>query len=81
MPIFEYICLECGKIYEEISSSDANEGECPSCGKTTREKLISSTSTLTGKEAPVTKPHGGKGCCGSSPSAKGCIPGSCCGRT
>lgn len=80
MPIYEYICLECGKIYEELSSSSDAEGKCPSCGQKNREKLISSPSTLTGKETPATTPHGGRGCCGSSPSSKGCVPGSCCGK-
>ncbi|WP_291327943.1 zinc ribbon domain-containing protein [Desulfovibrio sp. UCD-KL4C] len=80
MPIYEYICLECGKIYEELSASSSAEGECPSCGQNKREKLISSPSSLTGKETPIRKPHGGSGCCGSNPSAKGCVPGSCCGK-
>ncbi len=32
MPIYEYQCLECGKIFEEFQSfSDKPIGQCPSC--------------------------------------------------
>jgi len=80
MPIFEYKCLECGKVYEEINTLSSHDGECPSCGKNKREKLISSTSSLTGKETPNIPDSQGMGCCGANPSSKGCVPGSCCGK-
>ncbi|WP_027722383.1 FmdB family zinc ribbon protein [Maridesulfovibrio zosterae] len=80
MPIFEYKCLECGTVYEEISSSITKIGECPSCGLTTREKLISSTSSLTGKDTPNVPDKKATGCCGANPHSKGCVPGSCCGK-
>ncbi|CCO22045.1 FmdB family zinc ribbon protein [Maridesulfovibrio hydrothermalis] len=80
MPIYEYKCLECKNIYEEISSKSSDLGECPACGHNYREKLISSTSSLTGKDTPGVPDAAGTGCCGANPSSKGCIPGSCCGK-
>ncbi|WP_320169454.1 zinc ribbon domain-containing protein [Maridesulfovibrio sp.] len=80
MPIYEYKCLECGNIYEEISSPEATSAACPSCGSNSVEKLMSSTSSLTGKDTPNVPDARGTGCCGANPSAKGCVPGSCCGK-
>ncbi|NDV21930.1 zinc ribbon domain-containing protein [Desulfovibrio sp. JC022] len=80
MPIYEYKCRECGNVYEEISSVNAETNECPECGKPAGEKLISSTSPLTGKDTPNIPDARGTGCCGANPSAKGCVPGSCCGK-
>ncbi|WP_432735793.1 FmdB family zinc ribbon protein [Maridesulfovibrio sp. FT414] len=80
MPIYEYKCLECGSVCEEISRVNGNPGPCPSCGSENREKLMSSTSSLTGKDTPNVPDARGTGCCGSRPSSKGCVPGSCCGK-
>ena len=42
MPLYEYYCGACKFKFEEISSSnDPIHGQCPKCGKTETEKLIS----------------------------------------
>lgn len=78
MPIFEYRCHACGEIYEEISVS-SDSGVCPKCGSGDREKVMSSSSSLIGKNNNLPG-KGDTACCGGSPGASGCIPGSCCGK-
>lgn len=56
MPIFEYECSRCGRLFEELVMSSSQEVSCPACGSTEIEKLIS---------APARK----GGCCGSSGGA------------
>jgi len=42
MPIFEYRCVECGKVFEEIISGDRDKKlPCPSCKSLKTEKLMS----------------------------------------
>lgn len=81
MPIHEINCRDCGFTGEVITLAAATAARCPSCGGENTGRLMSATSSLTGKAA-VRLP-GGKdtGCCGSRPSAAGCAgPGSCCGK-
>ena len=50
MPIYEYRCEGCGKVFEKIQRSDQS-GEavtCPSCGGTKTEKVLSSFSCSKG---------------------------------
>ncbi|MCJ7595247.1 MAG: zinc ribbon domain-containing protein [Desulfobacterales bacterium] len=46
MPIYEFKCNKCGKIFEQlVFASDGEEGIlCPSCGKTDTCRLLSSFS-------------------------------------
>ncbi len=41
MPIYEYRCSECGKIFEEIVASNAKALPCPTCKSKKTEKLMS----------------------------------------
>ncbi|HON09853.1 MAG: zinc ribbon domain-containing protein [Fibrobacter sp.] len=42
MPIFEYRCKKCGKIFEELVTGNRDQTlPCPSCGSLTTEKLMS----------------------------------------
>jgi putative FmdB family regulatory protein len=41
MPIFEYECAKCGRLFEELVMSAAQKVACPSCGSADIEKLIS----------------------------------------
>jgi len=43
MPIYEYICQECGKRYEKFVRSSRAEVElrCPECGSTQAKKAFS----------------------------------------
>jgi putative FmdB family regulatory protein len=46
MPIYEYRCERCGKIFEEFeyAASDGKGRECPSCGSKETKRVISSFS-------------------------------------
>ncbi len=41
MPIFEYECGKCGRLFEELVMGPSQEVACPACGSTEIEKLIS----------------------------------------
>jgi putative FmdB family regulatory protein len=47
MPIYEYRCRKCGKIFEKIQkvNGGGNSLTCPSCGGKKPEKLLSSFSS------------------------------------
>lgn len=38
MPIFEYICFECKKVFEKLVRSDVKI-ECPACGASCEKKV------------------------------------------
>jgi putative FmdB family regulatory protein len=33
MPIFEYVCQDCGNKFEKLMRRDQDPGACPSCGQ------------------------------------------------
>ena len=72
MPIFEFRCLNCGKIYEKlfiIGSREEVDITCPDCGSDSAERVISKTNYAMGQ---------GKG--GSKPkvTTKSCSTGNSC---
>lgn len=79
MPIHEYRCADCGHVSELLVGIGRNSDQlvCASCGSAQIEALMSaaSISVKAGPPGPIP----GSTCCGSNPSAKGCVPGSCCG--
>jgi len=82
MPIYEIQCRDCGKTEEVLVFHTDAILACPECGSDDTEKLMSATSSITGRagqEYPGSLDHG---CCGSSPDIAGCAgPGSCCGKS
>jgi putative FmdB family regulatory protein len=56
MPIFEYLCRQCGKTFETFRKS-ADEVKCPQCGSPP-ERVVS---VFSGQ----TSPSGGGGCASS----------------
>jgi putative FmdB family regulatory protein len=81
MPIYEIQCDTCGKTAEVLVVKQSESLKCPSCGSDRVQRVMSATSSLTGR-APQRFP-GPKdtGCCGHSPAEAHCAgPGSCCGR-
>lgn len=45
MPIYEYVCRDCGKEFEELVSAEAQKAPaCPHCGCESTEKLMSACS-------------------------------------
>lgn len=43
MPLYEYLCKKCQKVFEilQLSSKDEKEVKCPHCGSKEVEKLLS----------------------------------------
>jgi len=81
MPIREYKCAQCGKVSELLVGIGRNSDEvvCSHCGGKDLEALMSAASfAIKGEGVPGPM---GSTCCGSSPSATGCTPGSCCGQS
>lgn len=65
MPIFEYICRDCGSRFELLRSADSVEPvKCPSCGSTKTDKLLSAFASQV------------SGSTGSGSSGSGCGGGS-----
>ena len=80
MPIHEFQCPDCGKTYEELVWDEAVP-PCPGCGSSRGARLLSPTSTRSGRSGQDLPGPGDTACCGSSPQAAGCSgPGSCCGK-
>ncbi len=44
MPVFEYRCKKCDEKFEQLVFSSGEKVECPKCGNTDNQKLISAFS-------------------------------------
>lgn len=85
MPIFEYLCFDCGERSELLIVRSGEEPQCLACGAQNIKKLLSPSSSLSGKTTQNLPGPGDTACCGSSPSQASCAgpgtgPGSCCGK-
>ena len=82
MPIFDIKCVDCDYTGEILVVEHSAQMICPSCGSSNTTKLMSATSSLTGRSAQSLPGPRDTACCGSHPGqAEGCAgPGSCCGR-
>jgi len=78
MPIFEYICNDCEKEFEELVFDRDECPNCPGCGSSKTEKLMSAVRSRVGGGAPD---MGGDSASASAPSAPsgcaGCSGGDC----
>ena len=82
MPIFDYLCLDCGKTSEILVTGSGGDILCASCQGKNLKKLISAHSSLSGPKGNAMPGTGDTACCGSSPGHAGCAgPGSCCGKS
>ena len=81
MPIFEYLCLDCGKTSEILTFGSDDSPQCAFCSSHHLKKLISAHSSMSGPLKNSMPGLGDTACCGSSPSEANCAgPGSCCGK-
>ncbi|RLC68560.1 MAG: hypothetical protein DRH97_02725 [Chloroflexi bacterium] len=77
MAIYEYECLECGKVSEVFVRGTEQAPRCPDCGSAKLERLISSSYVIrTSSQAPGTT------CCGQAErcNAPPCSTGDTCRR-
>ena len=73
MPIFEYLCKECGSEFETLVKNADSKVECPKCGKAKVERKLSVfAASVAGQNCPSAP---------SCPSAgkRGCGHGGACG--
>ncbi|ROQ90689.1 FmdB family zinc ribbon protein [Desulfosoma caldarium] len=81
MPIYEYVCTHCGEVSEHLVLGKDEAVSCPACGSAGVKKLLSVSSRASGaKDGHRVPGPRDTGCCGTSPAAQGCVPGSCCGK-
>jgi len=64
MPIYEYICKDCGKQYEQIVLSRSHVIECPHCSSK-RHTLQLSVFSAPAKSGGAGSSGGAGPCCGS----------------
>jgi putative FmdB family regulatory protein len=81
MPIYEFLCLDCGKTSEILMTSSKDTAVCTACDSKNLKKQLSATSSMTGAAPKGLPGPGDTACCGASPGHAGCAgPGSCCGK-
>ncbi|MFO7560192.1 MAG: FmdB family zinc ribbon protein [Desulfobacterales bacterium] len=81
MPLFDYLCLDCGKSSEILVFDSSDPLQCKACGSSSLKKLLSAHSSVSGPAKFSMPGPGDTSCCGSSPGEAGCAgPGSCCGK-
>ncbi len=81
MPLFDYLCDDCGKSNELLITGTDDLPKCKFCGSGNLKKLLSAHSSMSGSITHKMPGHGDTACCGSSPAEAHCAgPGSCCGN-
>ncbi|MFZ5596017.1 MAG: FmdB family zinc ribbon protein [Bacillota bacterium] len=82
MPIYEFKCADCNKVFEALLLGNQREEDlkCPECGGERLKKMISAPFLPSSVGKPANDEIAGS-CCGGSPDQKGCTPGSCCGKS
>ncbi len=80
MPLYDYLCLDCGKTSEILVSDKSSQPRCLDCNSDNLKKLLSAHSSMSGHAKNRLPGLGDTTCCGSTPKEAGCAgPGSCCG--
>lgn len=63
MPLLQYKCENCGKLFEELTKADSENPKCPQCGGVTRRAYEGKV--YAGKKS-------GGGCSGNCATCSGC---------
>jgi putative FmdB family regulatory protein len=71
MPIFEYICKDCGQFFERIVPRHDSSTDCPKCQSVAVEKQLSTFAVAGGGTSEMAFDGGGCGRCDDAP------PGMC----
>jgi len=82
MPLYEYLCLDCGQTSELLVTGASAAPQCRSCSSSNLKKLLSAHASLSGTSKDRMPGPGDTACCGHAPGqATGCAgPGTCCGK-
>ncbi|MFC1868645.1 zinc ribbon domain-containing protein [Thermodesulfobacteriota bacterium] len=82
MPLFDYLCLDCGKYSEILITTSRDHPQCQTCSSSNLKKMISLSSSLSGASMSKLPGPDDTACCGSNPTDASCAgPGSCCGKS
>jgi putative FmdB family regulatory protein len=71
MPIYEYLCDECGTRYEQLVMSKSAKIACPKC-ESRKHTLQLSVFSSTGTAAKANGQSSGASACGCTPRGCGC---------
>jgi len=82
MPLFDFLCLDCGKVNEMLVTGSSEPPGCPGCGSSHVKRMLSAPSSFSGASRQSLPGPKDTACCGSAPGqGSGCAgPGSCCGQ-
>lgn len=81
MPLFDFLCMDCGETSELLIAGSDERPRCKTCGGHNLKKLLSAHSSLSGPNKNRMPGLGDTACCGLSPGQADCAgPGSCCGK-
>lgn len=82
MPLFDFLCIDCGEMSEILVTGGGDAVSCRKCGSKNLKKMLSAHSSLSGPRSASMPGAGDTACCGSAPGmGAGCAgPGSCCGK-
>lgn len=81
MPLFDYVCADCGEVSELLMTRTDDVASCNACGSAEVHKLLSAHSSASGSRRGALPCGEGSPHCGTSPMEAGCPgPGSCCGH-
>lgn len=74
MPIYEYLCNDCGERYEKLVMSKSQAIECPKCAsrKKTAQLSVFSAATKGSNGASASSASSGGGACGCNSHGCGC---------
>lgn len=71
MPIYEYVCDDCGTRYERLVLNRAQEISCPKC-ESNKRTLQLSVFSAPGNSSKANGQSFGSGACGCTPRSCGC---------
>ncbi len=81
MPLFDFLCLDCGKTSELLVFSEDELVGCGYCESRRVKKLLGAPASCSGSSHAHLPGPGDTACCGVSPHQASCAgPGSCCGH-
>jgi putative FmdB family regulatory protein len=81
MPLYEYLCQDCGQVTEILVMDEEQPLQCGACQSGKLKKLLSAHAAYSGSSSAGLPGPGDTPCCGTSPAEAGCAgPGSCCGK-
>ena len=65
MPLFDFLCLDCGRVSEVLLLGSEEHPACQSCGSGNLKRMLSAPSSLSGSSRQDLPGLGDTGCCGS----------------